>query len=142
MEMTETHDLVDMTVERYLAYPLQLPVRPAWSRTQIAKYLKEQKMLGSRKATISEWEAKLCYYVKDFRDRIPKDEHGKPIPGFAYSQYQFSVVCRLSFLMTSMRPYLNGTDYLATIRQTIKNREIQRRYLSYAVWQYDQSNVA
>lgn len=140
--MEETESIVDMTVEKYLAYPIKLEVRPAWSRTQIAKYLKDQKMLGSRKATIAKWEKELCYYIKDFRDRIPKDQHGEIIPGFAYSQYQFSVVCRLSFLMTAMRPYLTGTDYLGTIRHTIKNREIQRRYLSYAVWQYDQRNSA
>jgi len=140
--MKETESIVDLTVEKYLAYPIKLEVRPAWSRTQIALYLKEQKMLGSRKATIAKWEKELFYYIKDFRECIPKDEHGEIIEGFAYNQYQFSVVCKLSFLMTKMRPYLNGTNYLGAIRQTIKNRKLQRRYLSYAVWQYDQRNSA
>lgn len=137
----DSEQLVELEVRRFLAHKLPLPVRPAWSRTEIAKFLKTQGWIGSRKGTISDWESKLCYYIKDFRDRIPTDEHGNRRSGYPLSQYQFAVICKLSFVMTQIYPYVNGSEYIPLIQQLVKNREIQRRYLSYNAWFYEQNSL-
>lgn len=129
--MKDNTQLVDAQVRRFLAHRLDLPQRPAWSRTKIAEYLKSQNMMGSRKATISVWEKRLCYYVKDFRDQIPKDEDGNPIEGYPLSQYQFAVLVRLSYVLTHLQPFIQGSEYLPLIQQTVKNRQVQRLYLSH-----------
>lgn len=137
--MEDNGQIVVGEIQRFLAHELPLPVRPAWSRTEIAKFLKSQAWLGSRKGTVSLWESKLCYYVKDFRERIPKDEHGNPKTGYPLSQYQFFVICKLSYAMTQLQPYVQGTEYLPTMQATVKHREIQRLFLSHNAWKYEQT---
>jgi hypothetical protein len=137
--MKDNEQLIATEIRRFLACQLPLPVRPAWSRTEIAKYLKQQRWIGSRKGTVSQWENSLCYYIKDFRDRIPKNEHGNLKGGYPLSQYQFAVIVKLSYVMTQLQPYVKGSEYLPLIQQVVKNRDIQRRYLSYDAWLYEQN---
>lgn len=140
--LNTSEQFVIAEVQKFLAHRFNLPIQPAWSRSATARYLKKQGLLGAQKATITQWELELCWYIKDYRDRWPLDKEGNPKSGYPLSQYQFSVIVRLAYVLTHLRPYLNGSRYIGTIQKTVKNREIQRRYLSYAVWQYDQTHAA
>jgi len=123
-----------------------MPIRPSWSRYALSQYLKQQGLLGSQKTTISQWEREILFYVKDFRNQIPKevpkDADGKPMTIYPLSPYQASCIIRLAYVLTHLRPYLNGQKYTYLIQATIKNREIQRKYFSYQVFVYDQNTAA
>ncbi len=127
---------VENLLETAMALP---PTRNRWSRRATARYLKDLGLVGADKATISRWE-KLLRVVKDFRVRIPKDVSGNYMNGYSFDQFQFYCVVKLSYLMTQLRPDLNGQDYYPLIAQTLANKEIQRKYFSFAVWQYEQFN--
>lgn len=135
-------EFVTTQIQRFLAHKQQLPARPSWSRCALGKYLKKQGWLGSQKATIAQWERELCYYIKDFRASIseetPKDAKGKPLTIYPLTPYQAAVIVRISYVLTQLRPYLNGSTYRYLIQGIVKDRKIQRQYLSYAVWCYDQ----
>jgi hypothetical protein len=124
-------------LETALATP---PTRNRWSRRAIARYLATQGLLGADKSTITKWEV-LLRVIKDYRLRIPKDAKGNYLAGYSLDQYQFFCVVKLSYLMTQIRADLNGCNYLPIIAQTLANPEIQRKYFSYAVWQYE-TNLA
>jgi hypothetical protein len=128
---------VENLLETTIALP---PTRNRWSRRATAAYLKTQGLLGGDKATIGKWEI-LLRIVKDFRTRIPKDISGNFMSGYSFDQYQFFCVVKLAYLMTQLRADLNGTNYYPLIAQTLANPEIQGKYFSYAVWQYE-TNLA
>ncbi len=139
-------NFVTSQIQKFLAHKQKLPFRPAWSRYALSQYLKREGLLGSQRATISEWEREILYYVKDFRNHIskdtPTDKDGKPLTIYPLSPYQAATIVRLSYALTHLRPYLQGCKYTYLIQGLIKNRDIQRKYFSYAVWQYDQQDVA
>ncbi len=139
-------EFVDTQIQRFLAHKQQLPQRPVWSRYALSQYLKKQGLLGSQKATISEWEREFCFYIKDFRKQIPadtpRDKDGKPLTIYPLSPYQAATIVRISYALTQLRPYLNGSKYTYMIQALVKNREIQRKYFSYQVFVYDQHTAA
>lgn len=139
-------EFVATQIQRFLAYKQKLPERPVWSRYALSQYLKKQGFLGSQKSTISEWEREFCFYIKDFRNQIPKevpkDADGKPLTIYPLTPYQAATIVRISYALTQLRPYLNGSKYTYMIQGLVKNREIQRKYFSYQVFVYDQNTAA
>ena len=135
-------EFVATNIERFLAHRHVIPTRPYWSRTLLAKYLKSQGLMGSQKTTISTWEREILYYIKDFRNQIPKDtprdSENKPIANYPLTPYQAATITRLAYVLTHLRPYLNGQKYTYLIQAVVKNREIQRKYFSYQVFCHDQ----
>jgi hypothetical protein len=141
-----SEEFVITSVEKFLAYRHKMPLKPSWSRYALSQYLKKLGYLGSQKATIAQWERDFCYYIKDFRNQIPKevpkDADGKPLTIYPLTPYQASVIIRLAYALTQLRPYLNGQRYTYVIQAIVKNREIQRKYFSYQVFVYDQNTAA
>lgn len=139
-------EFVSTEIQRFLAHRHKMPVRPSWSRYALSQYLKQQGLLGSQKMTIAQWERDILFYVKDFRNQIPrevpKDAEGKPMTIYPLSPYQASCIIRLAYVLTHLRPYLNGQKYTYLIQSIVKNREIQRKYFSYQVFVYDQHTAA
>lgn len=139
-------EFVSTEIQRFLAHKHKMPIRPTWSRCALGQYLKKQGLLGSQKMTIATWERELCYYIKDFRNQIPKeipkDADGKPMTIYPLTPYQASCIIRLSYVLTHLRPYVNGQKYTYLIQSIVKNREIQRKYFSYQVFIYDENTAA
>lgn len=139
-------EFVTNEIQRFLAHQHKMPMRPSWSRCALGQYLKKYGLLGSQKMTIAQWERELCYYIKDFRNQIPKevpkDAEGKPMTIYPLTPYQAATIIRLAYVLTHLRPYLNGQKYTYLIQGIVKNREIQRKYFSYQVFIYDQQTAA
>jgi hypothetical protein len=100
--------------------------------------------LGADYHTLYNWERerKLFRSIKDFRHEIPLDDKGNYLDSFPFTAYQAWVIVKVAYVLTSLRDDLRGCEYLPQVAQTLRNKEIQNRFLSREMWMYELSEVA
>jgi hypothetical protein len=123
---------------------IKIPPRRYWSRRAAAKFLAQQGLVGADISTLDrwEWQKKLWRTIPEFKAEIPRDANGDYIKGYCFTPFQMWVVVKTAHVATILREDKQGCAYLEELAGAIANPEIQRRYLSRAVWLWELNQVA
>jgi hypothetical protein len=117
-----------MNTQNPLTKPLSLPTRNKWTHRAAAEYL------HCSRNTVAIYAVTIAPVVLDFLAECPRDIKGGVKSGFALSQYQFWVLCKLITFARLLKADLNGASYRNDLKQTVAKGQ---HHLSRAAWLYE-----